>query len=224
MSKKLFDQLERYRKEKKLSILALCRELNTHNVNYHRWKKSKSISGPYKRIVEEFLESRTQPQNIPRTPIQLTTNNPEIAVIGVACVYPGASNVKELWENILARRVQFRRMLDTRLPLSEYYDADPKAGDKIYQPKAALIDGFSFEWSKWRIPKKTFESTDIVHWLALDTAVKTFEDAGYALDAIPNQNTGVILGNTLTGEQTRSQTLRIRWPYVKKTLQSTLSA
>ena len=52
------------------------------------------------------------------------------------------------------------------------------------------------------IPKKTVESSDIAHWLALDIALKTFEDAGYKYGDIPLQNTGVIVGNTLTGEQT----------------------
>jgi len=154
----------------------------------------------------------------------------DIAVIGIACNYPGAHNPKELWENILARRVQFRRMLDQRLPLKDYHHEDPKFPDKSYLTKAAFIDGFRFEWSKLRIPKKTFESTDIVHWLALDTALKAFEDAGYQFEniplhqfhSIPAQNTGVILGNTLTGEQTRSLTLRLRWPYVHKALNATL--
>ncbi len=146
-----------------------------------------------------------------------------IAVIGVACYYPGAANTRELWENILARRVQFRRMIDQRLPLSEYFDEDPKTPEKTYGTKAAFIENFFFDWMKLRIPKKTFKSTDIAHWLALDTALRTFEDAGYQPVDIPLANTGVIVGNTLTGEQTRSQTLRLRWPYVQKVLNATLS-
>lgn len=147
----------------------------------------------------------------------------DIAVIGLSCYYPGASNPKELWENILSRRVQFRRMLDQRLPLGDYYDLDPKASEKTYVTKAAFIENFKFDWQKLRIPKKTYESTDIVHWLALDTALHAFEDAGYKLNQIPLQNTGVIIGNTLTGEQTRSQTLRLRWPFVKKALHNTMT-
>ena len=147
----------------------------------------------------------------------------DIAIIGLACHYPGANNVRELWENILARRVQFRRMLDQRLPLKDYYDEDSKTPEKTYVTKAAFLENFRFDWSKLRIPKKTFESTDIVHWLALDTALKAFEDAEYKIDEIPFQNTGVIVGNTLTGEQTRSQSLRLRWPYVQKVLNATLA-
>jgi len=147
-----------------------------------------------------------------------------IAVVGLACRYPGASNPKELWENILARRVQFRRMLDQRLPLNDYYDENPKVPDKTYATKAALIDNFEFDWSTLRIPKKTFESSDIAHWLALDIALKAFEDAGYKIKEIPIEKTGVVLGNTLTGEQTRSQTLRIRWPYIQKVLNTSLES
>ncbi len=146
-----------------------------------------------------------------------------IAVIGVACYYPGAADTRALWENILARRVQFRRMIDQRLPLSEYFDEDPKTPEKTYGTKAAFVENFFFDWMKLRIPKKTFQSTDIAHWLALDTALRTFEDAGYKPADIPLPNTGVIVGNTLTGEQTRSQTLRLRWPYVQKVLSATLS-
>lgn len=72
-------------------------------------------------------------------------------------------------------------------------------------------------------PKKVFESTDIVHWLALDTALKAFEDAGYKSGKdIPFETTGAIVGNTLTGEQTRSQSLRLRWPFVQRALYKTL--
>ncbi|MEJ2693749.1 MAG: type I polyketide synthase, partial [Candidatus Thiodiazotropha sp.] len=141
-----------------------------------------------------------------------------IAVTGIACCFPGASDLRLFWENILTRRRQFRRIPDQRLPLADYYDPDPAAVDKTYGTRAAVLDGFEFDWVKWRIPKTSFESTDIVHWLALDTAQRAFEDAGYSKGKIPTRRSGVILGNTLTGEQTRSQSLRLRWPYVRRVL------
>ena len=199
--------------------------MDVHNVTYHRWRNAGKITGAYKKIIEDFLakndHSATISINTSSTSSSINKTS-DIAVIGIACYYPGASNTKELWENILARRVQFRRMLDQRLPLGEYHDEDPKSTDKTYLTKAAFLENFNFDWGKLRIPKKTVESTDIAHWLALDIALKTFEDAGYKLNDIPLQNTGVIVGNTLTGEQTRSQTLRLRWPFVQKALNATL--
>lgn len=141
-----------------------------------------------------------------------------IAVIGISCHYPGASEIRQLWENILAKRRQFRQIPDKRLPLSEYYDPDLQAPDKTYGTRAAVIDGFEFDWVSKRIPKTTVESTDIVHWLALEVALKALEDAGYTRESVATERSGVVLGNTLTGEQTRSSTMRLRWPYVRRAL------
>ncbi|NJR57474.1 MAG: type I polyketide synthase [Cyanobacteria bacterium CRU_2_1] len=149
---------------------------------------------------------------------------PAIAVVGMGCYYPGASDLRTLWENILSRRRQFRQIPDERLPLSEYYDSDPAAPDKTYGSRAAVIDGFEFDWVNRRIPKTAFESTDIVHWLALETAIKALQDAGYSRANVPAERTGVVLGNTLTGEQTRASTMRLRWPFVRRALRVAATA
>lgn len=52
------------------------------------------------------------------------SNNIDIAVVGIGCHYPGSQSPLELWENIICKKQQFIRMLDQRLPLSEYYDPD----------------------------------------------------------------------------------------------------
>ncbi len=143
-----------------------------------------------------------------------------IAVIGMGCHYPGAATLKTFWENILARRREFRKLPCQRLPLSDYYDADPAAVDKTYGDRAAVIDGFTFDWIKRGIPKTVVDSSDIVHWLALEVALRALEDAGYTRQSTPCDRTGVILGNTLTGEYSRSQNMRLRWPYVGKILKA----
>ncbi len=147
-----------------------------------------------------------------------------IAVIGLACWYPGAHNPGELWENILSRKRQFRRMLDQRTPLGDYYHEDPKKPDKTYLKRAALVDGFEFDWKNRRIPFSTFQSTDIAHWLALEVSMAALEDAGFSPATTNGHNTGVIVGNTLTGEYTRASTMRLRWPFVKRSLHAACAA
>ncbi|RJX28815.1 MAG: SDR family NAD(P)-dependent oxidoreductase [Desulfurivibrio sp.] len=167
----------------------------------------KSPSAAYRKFYKSLsYQARTE---ITRGPV---------AVVGLACYYPGAPNIQLLWENIVSRRRQFRRMPDVRLPLKDYYDPDPAAEDKTYGTKAAVIDGFSFDWIKRGIPKSVVDSTDISHWLALETALKALEDAGLSPGSVPPDRTGVILGNSLTGEQSRAEGLRLRWPFVLKTL------
>ncbi len=152
------------------------------------------------------------------------SNVTRIAVIGIGCTYPGAKTPLQFWENILARRQQFREMPDSRLPNKEYYDSDPNTPDKTYQNRAAVIDDYEFDWIGKKIPKQTYESTDIAHWMALDTTLKAIEDAGYNIKDLPKETTGAVFGNTFMGEFTRSNMQRLRWPYVQKVLRASLEA
>ncbi len=139
-----------------------------------------------------------------------------VAVVGLSCRYPDAANPRQLWENILSRRRQFRQIPDCRLPVGDYYNADPEAPDMTYGRQAAVIDGFDFDWAFRRIPFSTYTCADIVHWLALEVAIDAVTDAGFDLKNIPGDKTGVIVGNSLAGEQSRAGTMRLRWPFVRR--------
>lgn len=143
-----------------------------------------------------------------------------IAIVGMSCWYPGSQSLAEFWENILARRQQFRRLRDERLPMDQYHSTDRTAEDKTYGSEAAVLDGFEFDWQQKRIPKRTYDSTDIVHWLALEVAQKALADSGLSLAALQSVQTGVVLGNTLTGEWTRTNAMRMRWPFVEKVIRA----
>jgi acyl transferase domain-containing protein/acyl-CoA thioesterase FadM/NADP-dependent 3-hydroxy acid dehydrogenase YdfG/phosphopantetheinyl transferase len=158
----------------------------------------------------------------PAPTLSRDTSQSPIAVIGLACWYPGARNPRQLWENILARRREFRRLPKQRLSLDDYYHPDPHYPDMTYARQAAVIDGFDFNWQDRRIPYRTFCSTDTAHWLALDVALKAIGDAGFDRATIPHDRTGVIVGNTLTGEQTRSNTMRLRWPYMRRAFRAAI--
>lgn len=150
--------------------------------------------------------------------VNSTRSRRAVAVVGIGCWYPGAKGPRELWENVLTRRREFRRIPDGRLPLADYHDPDPAAPDKTYGRRAAVIDGFTFDWAGMHIPRGTCDSTDVVQWLALTVAGQALAQAGYTREAVPRERTGVIVGNTLTGEHTRSNSLRLRWPFVRRAL------
>lgn len=142
----------------------------------------------------------------------------EIYVVGMASVYAGARDLREFWETVLTRRRGFREFPQRRLPLNEYGSANRDERDKTYVTRAAVIDGFEFDWKAHRVPKAAFEATDPVHWLALTTAIKAIEDGGVDLDAVGRDRIGVILGNSLTGEVSRANLLRLRWPFVRQAI------
>ena len=140
-----------------------------------------------------------------------------IAIVGMACRYPDATSPRELWENALAGRRAFRRLPDVRMRLEDYWDADPKAPDRFYARNAAVIEGYEFDRIAYKIAGSTYRSTDLTHWLALDVAALALADAGFPMaEGLPRERTGVVVGNTLTGEFSRANQLRLRWPYVRR--------
>ena len=150
-------------------------------------------------------------------------SRPPIAVVGLALRYPDAETPQDLWRNILAGRRAFRRLPDERMRSEDYYSPDPAAPDRFYTRKAAVIEGFEFDRVRHKVAGSTFRSTDMTHWLALDTAARALEDAGFPEGAgLPRKTTGVIVGNTLTGEFSRANLMRLRWPYVRRTVGAAL--
>jgi enediyne polyketide synthase len=146
-----------------------------------------------------------------------------IAIVGMACVYPDARSPGELWENALAQRRAFRRLPPERLRLEDFFSADPHAPDATYATEAAVIEGYEFDRVAFRVVGSTFRAADLAHWLALDVAARALADAGFpAGRELPREATGVLLGNTLTGEFSRANTLRLRWPYVRRVLDAAL--
>ncbi len=146
-----------------------------------------------------------------------------IALVGLACVYPDARSPAELWENVLAGRRAFRRIPPERLRAEDYWSADRDAADRTYSVQAALIEGFEFDRVGYQVSGESFRAADLAHWVALDVAARALKDAGLAGGAgLPRDTTGVFLGNTLTGEFSRAQVLRLRWPYARRVVEEAL--
>ncbi|MFC5827036.1 type I polyketide synthase [Nonomuraea insulae] len=146
-----------------------------------------------------------------------------IAIVGLACRYPDADTPRALWENAIAGRRAFRRLPDERMRHDDYWDPDPTTPDRFYAKTAAVIEGYTFDRVAHRIAGSTYRSADLTHWLALDMAGQALADAGFPrAEGLPRQRTGVVVGNTLTGEFSRANALRLRWPYVRRTLAAAL--
>ena len=146
-----------------------------------------------------------------------------IVVIGLGCVYSGAHSPEELWQNVLASRRFFRVAPDVRLPKKYYFDRDKFAPGKTYCDKMAVITDWEFDPVEFHIPPVSAYTSDIAHWLALYTAREAIKDSGIDLEKIDCSRVGVIIGNTLTGEFSRSHNLMFRWPYVERAMRRALA-
>ncbi|MGW5706291.1 type I polyketide synthase [Amycolatopsis japonica] len=147
-----------------------------------------------------------------------------ISIVGIGLRYPDAGSPEELWENVLAGRRAFRRLPDERMNREDYYSPDPKAPDRFYAQKAAVLRDYEFDRIKYKVAGSTFRSTDTTHWLALDVAAQALADAGFPEgEGLPKSATGVVIGNSLTGEFSRANIMRLRWPYVRRTVAAALA-
>jgi enediyne polyketide synthase len=147
-----------------------------------------------------------------------------IAIIGIGLSYPDAISPDQLWENVLAGRRAFRRIPDERLNQNDYWSQDPTSPDRHYATKAAVLRDFEFDRLKYKVAGSTYRATDLTHWLALDVAARALADAGFPNgEGLPGETTGVVLGNSLTGEFSRANLMRLRWPYVRRTVAAALA-
>ena len=146
-----------------------------------------------------------------------------IAIVGMACVFPDCRSPDELWENVLARRRAFRAIPPERLRLADYLARDRYTVDRTYSTMAAVIEGYEFDRVEFRVSGGTFRATDMAHWLALDVSARALADAGFpGGEGLPHAETGVLVGNSLTGEFSRANQMRLRWPFVRRVLESAL--
>ena len=141
----------------------------------------------------------------------------------MGCRFPEANSPGELWENVLAQRQSFRRIPPERLRLEDYFAAERGVPDSTYSAEAALIEGFEFDRQRYRVAGELYRTADPTHWLALDVASQALGDAGFKDgERLPHKMTGVVVGNTLTGDFSRATLMRLRWPFVRRVVEHEL--
>jgi enediyne polyketide synthase len=151
-------------------------------------------------------------------------STPSIALVGMACRYPGARTPAELWENVLAGRRAFRRIPGERLRLADYGSPNRAAADQTYVTQAAVLDDWEFDRVRFRVSGSAYRAADPAHWLALEVAAAALADAGFPDGAgLPRESSGVLVGNSLTGEFSRAGLMRLRWPYVRRVVDAELA-
>lgn len=142
----------------------------------------------------------------------------------MACRYPDADSPEQLWENVLAQRQAFRRIPPERLRLEDYFEKNRNKPDTTYSAQAALLEGFEFDRQRYRVAGALYRTVDPSHWLALQVASEALTDAGYENgERLKRETTGVVVGNTLTGDFSRSTVMRLRWPFVRRVVENELA-
>ena len=102
----------------------------------------------------------------------------DIAMIGVAGVFPQAHNAQEYWDNILHKIDCITDVPPSRWNVDDYYDPDPDAPDKTYAKRGGFIPDVAFDPLEFGLPPNILEVTDVSQLLALVVARDLMADAG----------------------------------------------
>ena len=129
----------------------------------------------------------------PEPPAPAPSDEDGIAVIGMACRFPGASDLEAFWD-LLEGGVD--AVTDGRQDAGSWSDAvgDPGAEDVAYR-RGAFVDGIDwFDSRFFRISPLEAQLMDPQQRMLLETTWQALEDAGLDPDGLRGSRTGVYAG------------------------------
>ncbi|MEZ4867751.1 MAG: type I polyketide synthase [Caldilineaceae bacterium] len=121
-----------------------------------------------------------------------------IAIIGMACRFPGGANDPAAYWRLLADGVDaITPISPARWPMEDYYDPDPDAPGKMYIREAGLLDDIEqFDPQFFGISPREAARIDPQHRLLLEVSWEALEHAGQSKERLLASSTGVFIGIT----------------------------
>jgi acyl transferase domain-containing protein/NAD(P)-dependent dehydrogenase (short-subunit alcohol dehydrogenase family)/acyl carrier protein len=152
-----------------------------------------------------------------------------LAIIGVGCLFPGATDFRSFWSSIVNKVDSIRDVPPTHWRASDYLHPDPKAPDRVYAARGGFLDPVPFNPTAFGIPPSNLEATDSSQLLGLVVAQQALEDCGYSIvsggasangtKVIDRSRIGVILGVTGTLELVIPLGARLGHPIWRRALE-----
>src|SRR5919202_4576525 len=121
-----------------------------------------------------------------------------IAVIGMACRFPGDANTPDaFWELLRDGKDTAVEVPAERWDIDAYYDPDPDAPGKMYTRYFGFLrEVGKFDSHFFDISPREAMRMDPQQQLLLEVAWEAFENAGQTLDKLAGSQTGVFIGIT----------------------------
>ena len=119
-----------------------------------------------------------------------------IAIVGMACRFPGGCDDPEAyWSFLTGAENGVRTVGDDRWAVEDYLDRSGPREGRMYSADCGLIDKIDqFDARFFRISPREARAMDPQHRLALETAWRALEHAGIPTDTLSSQPVGTYLG------------------------------
>jgi acyl transferase domain-containing protein/acyl carrier protein len=142
--------------------------------------------------LSEQTSGKTGPQP---APVMTTRTDEPIAIVAVACRFPGAPDPEAFWEVLSGGVDAIREVPDDRFDIDEFYDPDPETPGKSYSRFGGFLDGIDgFDPEFFGISPREAVWIDPQQRLMLETAWEGLERAGYSPGALRGSRSGIFVG------------------------------
>jgi len=116
----------------------------------------------------------------------------DIAIVGMASLLPGASDLHTYWQNIIHRIDTIREVSAERWRPEDLFDPKRGTPDKSYSKWGGFLDDVPFDPSLYGIPPASLKSIEPVQLLALDVVRQALADAGFDRRSFAKDRTATI--------------------------------
>ncbi|MFL9898470.1 SDR family NAD(P)-dependent oxidoreductase [Paraburkholderia fungorum] len=118
-----------------------------------------------------------------------------IAIIGMACRFPGANDLESFWSLLEKGGDVIRDVPPDRWSLNRYFDSNPDAPGRISTRYGGFLDDIQgFDAELFHISRREAESLDPQQRIYLEVCWEALERAGIAPDRLTGTATGVFVG------------------------------
>jgi acyl transferase domain-containing protein/NAD(P)H-dependent flavin oxidoreductase YrpB (nitropropane dioxygenase family)/acyl carrier protein len=125
----------------------------------------------------------------------------DIAIVGMAGIFPDAANIDEYWRNIVFNRNSITEVPEERWQPALFYDPDTKDTDHVVSKWGGFIGASDFDALEFGITPQSLAAIEPIQLLSLLVTKRAFEDAGYSdLSTVDLDDTSVIFGAQGAGE------------------------
>ncbi|HEX4451928.1 MAG TPA: SDR family NAD(P)-dependent oxidoreductase [Kofleriaceae bacterium] len=140
----------------------------------------------------------------------------DVAIVGVAAIFPGAPDTDAFWANIVAGTNNVREVPPERWDVATYYDPNATgvdAGKKTPCKWGGFLDDVPFDPLAYGIPPKSLAAIEPVQLLALEIAKRALADAGYEKRSFDRARTAVIFGAEAGTDLSTAYSFRAMFPH-----------
>ncbi|MFE7773667.1 SDR family NAD(P)-dependent oxidoreductase [Streptomyces sp. NPDC057445] len=170
------------------------------------------VSGAARFLTERTQRLRSHLGLVDATPAEPASPPPlDVAVVGMACMFPGAPDLATFWANVLDGVDAVGEVPAERWDPAVHF---AEAGGEVTSRWGGFLSPVPFDPLRYGIPPASLGSIEPVQLLALESARRALDDAGYGEGGrdFDRTRTGVVFGAEAGSDLSNAATLRAVLP------------